>query len=186
MPTFRIGFRFSLLALFGLMTVFALGLVSLMNASPLLASAWFTFVVVFLMASTLAATVRRGNARVSWFGCAVVGWMYVVVTFSPLIGLQVPPPLLTSQCLIKLDDSLADDESQTQQSRIMYTTSFSWLERDNSIRIWDRVTGRPQVLREANFQQIGHSIITLFAALAGGLFARYLRSRDKEPRSKPH
>ena len=105
---------------------------------------------------------------------------------SPLIGLQVPPPLLTSQCLIWLDDSLADDESQTQQSRIMYTTSFSWLERDNSIRIWDPVTGRPQVLREANFQKIGHSIITLFAAFAGGLFARYLRSRDKEPRSKPH
>ena len=79
-------------------------------------------------------------------------------------------PRLTSQCLLKLNDSLADDESQTQQSRILYTTSFSWLERDNSIRIWDPIAGRPQVLREANFQQIGHSIITLFAHSRVGFF----------------
>jgi hypothetical protein len=184
-PSTRVGFRFSLLALFGLITLLALGLASLMKASPLLASAWFTFVVVFIIAATLAAAVRRGKGRVFWFGCAVAGWIYVVMTFSPLIGLQVPPPLLTSQCLLWLDNSLTDDEVESRQ--VLFTTSFGWLEpRDNVIRIWDVNAGRPQGLREANFQQIGHCILTLLTALVGGIFASYLRSGDREPHKRPH
>lgn len=179
-------FRFSLLTLFGLITLFALGLASLMNASPLLASAWFTLVVIFLMASTLVATVHQGNGRVFWVGCTVAGWIYFLVTFSPLIGIHVPPPLLTSQCLLWLDESLGDDETPDQRS-LLYMTSSGWpAPRDNWIRIWDVNAGRPQELREINFQQIGHGILTLLVAFVGGLSARYLRSRKREPRNKPN
>jgi hypothetical protein len=52
------------------------------------------------------------------------------------------------------------------------------------IRLWDVRAGRPVARDETNFQQIGHSLITVFFAIAGGVAARLTYSeRRKETRN---
>ena len=144
----------------------------------MLASVWFTMVLLVITVGTLAAMFGRGGQQVFWRGFAVTGWICVVVTFSPLLGQQIPPPLLTSQGVLWVDDYLAGEEEKPQQ--LLYTTGHYWREPwDNGIRIWDANAGTPQGQRAASFQQIGQCILTLVFTLAGAVLARYLHSRNE-------
>src|SRR5687767_13850426 len=78
--------RFSLRALAGAVTLFGLACAALINASPLISSLSWTATVAGLALATVAAVLSTSRRRAFWTGFAIVGWVFTIVTVSPLLG----------------------------------------------------------------------------------------------------
>lgn len=74
------GPQFSLLTLAGIVACFAIGSCALVYASTAWSSTLTTAAVLFLIVATLAAVYRQGRTRAFWLGCAVGGWLYLLLT----------------------------------------------------------------------------------------------------------
>jgi hypothetical protein len=85
-------FRFSLLGLAGFVTAVAVACAALNYASPLVASAAVTAVLMMLTLATIMALVGARRCAF-WAGFAVCGWVYLLVALGPF---SLSQPLLTS------------------------------------------------------------------------------------------
>jgi len=77
------------------------GFAALRNADDFWASTTFTVAIITVSAALVGAIARKGKARMTWTGFAVLGWACVIFGLSPIrsgtvIGtpLQLTPPLL--------------------------------------------------------------------------------------------
>lgn len=95
--------RFSIAGLMAIVSIVAVGIAALRNASVLWASVTFTLAVVMMLAAVVGVAARRGRGRVVWFGFAVFGWAYLAAAFGPWPWLNNqglrPPPLLSTELL---------------------------------------------------------------------------------------
>jgi hypothetical protein len=86
-------FQFSLLGMFGFMTVAAMGCAALVHPSPLWCSAVAVFVMLALLNAIVGAVLRRGPARRFWVGFLVFGWGSLALLFGgTLITINSPNP----------------------------------------------------------------------------------------------
>jgi hypothetical protein len=81
------GFRFSIKQLLLAVTFVAVGLVSLLNAWPWVASTVTTVVPVLLTMAILWAFFSCEERRALWIGFAVCGWSYFLCLFSSSISI---------------------------------------------------------------------------------------------------
>jgi hypothetical protein len=79
-------FRFSLRTLAGAVTAIAMACAALIYASPWIASLAWTLTVLGLALASVAAVLSTSSRRGFWTGFAIVGWLYAVVTVSPMLG----------------------------------------------------------------------------------------------------
>lgn len=68
--------RFSLLALFGVVAAVAVACAALTNPTPLWACVVETGVIATLTYAVLAAVFRREMRRAFWIGVSIIGWGY--------------------------------------------------------------------------------------------------------------
>lgn len=90
--------RFSLLTLAGFVAAVGMGCAALIHASPLMSSLAWTITVFALMLATLVAVLGKSRRRGFWTGFAIVGWLFTLITSSPLFG-RPQTPLLTTRVL---------------------------------------------------------------------------------------
>ena len=166
-------FRFSLLTLMALVAIAA---AALANASELWASAAFTVTIAVLSASVLGILFARSQSnRVFCTGLAVIGWIYLVMAFTPWFrssGNPGPPPLVTTK-LLDLAQQSAVDSSAGQASQnandgpiIVYLSQIQ--------------TPQPATPSRKHFQQVGHSLLALVLGFVGGVVARWLHGRRQK------
>jgi MFS family permease len=165
-------FRFSLSAMLLVIACFAVTCASLRFASGLLASIAFTSAVAALLFAVLGAVFRGGPERAFWIGFAVFGGGYLVFAFAPWFhGDTSPqaPMLLTSRLLALVHPPLQHPESPA--SGMSRGTNPSLAQ-----STWRQVYPAGPMLVPAweHFAQVGHSLLTLLAALVGGAIARWL------------
>jgi hypothetical protein len=80
--------QFSLKTLGGIVALAAIGCCSLVYASSTWSAAIYTAAIIFLAMATLAAIYSRQQARAYWVGCALCGWLYLLLIFGPLPATQ--------------------------------------------------------------------------------------------------
>lgn len=78
--------RFSLRTLAGAVTTIGLACAALINASPWISSLSWTATVLGLALAAVAAALSTSSRRGFWTGFAIVGWVFTVITNSPMFG----------------------------------------------------------------------------------------------------
>jgi hypothetical protein len=144
-----------------------------------------------LLTSVLLAVHRTDRRRAFWLGFALFGWAYLVASLIPAIG----PKLPTTKGLDLIDSKIPGRERNPVTDVTAYTMS-TFSAQTNPVRgyvfpplissadgwVWDTTTGRllsgPNGSTE-NFIRIGHSLLALLLASAGGRLSRYLHDRGR-------
>jgi hypothetical protein len=181
----RVPLQFSLLTLFGLVTIVALGCAALRSPSELWASSLFTFTIVVLLAAILRAILRRGPARAFWIGFALFGWGYLLLIFGPWFGRCPAPPLLSTEALTYLQAKL--HKSQPAPPQMITAPPYSQMVVSGGsggavTTVWSTVSPAP--LGPAGidwFQSIGHSLLAQFAGILGGVLACLFYTGPRDP-----
>jgi hypothetical protein len=75
--------QFSLKGLAGIVAFAAVACCSLIYATQVWSSTLFTAAVVLLIFALVAVIYRQGAARAFWAGCAISGWIYLLLIFGP-------------------------------------------------------------------------------------------------------
>jgi hypothetical protein len=78
--------QFSLKALAGAVAFAAVACCSLIYASSTWSATIYTSAIVLLIFALLATLYRQGAARAFWAGCAISGWVYLLLVFGPFSG----------------------------------------------------------------------------------------------------
>jgi hypothetical protein len=186
----------------GLLTttlVLAVTIAALREATDLWDSGVFTLTLGLLLASVLLAAHRTGQGRAYWLGFATFGWGYLAAALIP----PVESRLLTTKGLAYLDSKIpgravtftvAIGSSYTVSGNApVQAIAFSpdgrasaptW---NGRVRLWDARAGRLLSGTNGtseNFVRIGHSLLALAPALAGGRLSRWLSGRPGPPRAR--
>lgn len=153
-------FRFSIARLMGIVLVVAVGLGGLVRPSPTRAGAIFLMTCGILGLALVGAIYRRGKQRAWWVGFCVFGWGYLFLAMTFGRGGFNAPSLLTSQILSALRPRLGHD--------------------------LPGVLGpRPPWNLTQPYYQIGHTLWTLLAGLAGGTLARIFLALPGDEAERP-
>src|SRR5687767_11146988 len=75
--------QFSLKGLAGIVAFAAVACCSLIYATQAWSSMIFTAAVMLLIFAVVAGVYRQGAARAFWAGCAISGWIYLLLIFGP-------------------------------------------------------------------------------------------------------
>lgn len=75
--------RLTIAQLMTLILLIGLGFAALRNANEFWASATYTLAIISILAAALGAFARKGNARITWAGFAVFGWVYLLINLLP-------------------------------------------------------------------------------------------------------
>ena len=132
---------------------------------------------MLVLASIVAAIVRRGPARAYWIGFAVFAngyfWLAMFIDGHLLhdrnSGVYEEPKLVTTQLLIASDPVVAKVRSSGQSTTPPARVAMS-------IRGGTRLFVNSGTL--LNFVQIGHSVFTLFFGLIGGWLGNWFHNRE--------
>lgn len=144
--------RFSILRLMALVLLIAVGLAAAMAGA-------FTFAVVILSATTIGALLSQGSRRAFFLGCTVFGWTYMLLAFGagPDIHSALPTrPIIWIYEAVN-GPGPAAFRSQDEASR--------W--------VIQLVEGVNRAIT------VGHSLISLALALAGGTVMWLIANRRK-------
>jgi len=89
---------FSIKGLLAAVTLIAVGLFALMNASYVWSSVVLSLTLLLLLIALVAIVYQRGEPRSFWVGFAIFGWGYFILTHPPL-GESYRPLLPTHAAL---------------------------------------------------------------------------------------
>ena len=175
--------RFSLLSLVLLVLAAAFAFAALRSMSDVWASAAFTLSLAFLCVATLMTIFQEGGRRAFWTGCAVVGWIYSLVAFSPFFKSE-SPELLTGRFLqyvysklppeIQLPPAARQQLGEGPLGQSMHTMypGLGGVSAEFTVNI-----RRP--FPQEQFRRVGHSLFSLMFALLGGICGRWLYQRQQ-------
>jgi hypothetical protein len=190
-------FRFSIASLLALVVFVAVGLAALQAASDVWDGCVFASTSLTLLIATLLAVHRRGRDRAFWIGFTLFGSAYLVASLVP----NVEPRLPSTRGLAYLDSKLSKRVVGFTWSTVStggsttggnvpqtftFTTSGSTLAANSlpTARLWS-LAGSPPAGSSGsmeNFVRIGHSLLALVMALAGGHLSRFLFEHGRRRR----
>jgi hypothetical protein len=189
--------RFTLAQLMAIVLFIGFGFAALRSASVLWASAVFTLTVAVLSVAVLGAMARRGRARMTWAGFALLGWVYFGTTFGPWAdgnGVKAPP-YVTRWVLDYTTAWLWDPNRLDTRVRIdtgvpgevLFSPFPTWgIGGGMSGGMGSRgiAAAGPGPPRDAfHFRRIGHCLAAILFGLAGAVSGRLLAPRDEQPNS---
>jgi hypothetical protein len=152
-------FRSSLLALFGFVTVVAVGCAALVNPTDIWAIAVVTSTVAILTFGVLAAIFGFGETRAFWSGFSIVGWGHIVLSLI-LDGTYLGSHLATLRVLE------AAFEQQIESTGMLGNTTL--------------------IAPDEHAMSIGIALWSLLLGFLAGLVARHLYLwRERQSTSKP-
>jgi hypothetical protein len=186
--------RFTIASLLVVILVLGVGFAALRESSDLWESGLFTLTLGILLISILAAIHRTEKRRAFWLGFAVFGWIYLALTFMPSIESR----LITTKVLAYLD-SKVPDRSIVHIKRVWDSWSSKPDQNNQSIGFVPQgnsgtsrtvpVAGKLSFMGSftgaasgstMTFIRIGHSFLTLIAAMMGGLLSQHLDAKERE------
>jgi hypothetical protein len=160
--------RFSLLSLFGLVALCAVGLGGLASSSYLVASSFFTLTVLSLCGATVAATLASGRRRAFWLAFAIIGWVHFVLVLGPWLDDHTGEFMLSRHVIDLLGSVMGQKVADHQ------TMPGIWLNLPYA-------TGSSSY-RYLNFVVIGQCLFTLALAWTSSIVASYLYARRQNER----
>jgi hypothetical protein len=191
-------FRFTIRGLLIVVVFVAMAVAALRAADAAWDIAVFSLAGSTLLAATLFAVHRTGEKRAFWLGFALFGWVYLAASVHE----AVEPRLLSTKVLAYLDSKVPEryvlDEvtiqglGQTAGSarphRLTgYSRTLNATVSRSAISLWDAATGKllsgPGASTE-HFIRIGHALVALLAAFAGGTLSRFLFATEHERHSR--
>jgi hypothetical protein len=204
------GLRFSIANLLVLVLFAGVALAALRGADDLWDSGVFTVALGLLVLSVLLGVHFRGRKRAFWLGFALCGGLYLAASLVPavearlmttkalaFIDSKVPRVAVRSGvALVDLDNDGDLDLFVVDKPNSLYANNglgkFTGMTAD-SLKIIRTAgaagpTGVPALWRSLisqggtseNFVRIGHSLIALVVAFAGGCLSRRLTSHARE------
>jgi hypothetical protein len=172
--------RFSIAGLMVLVSVIALGFAALRSGSGLWASALFTLAGCLATAALIGALTLRGPARRSWVGAALACWIYLIAAFAPWSSTEVRPYLITTKLLDALYPAIS--------GKVLFKGAYAdaLLVTVGDLNSYATTTGEARDASTGsssytNYQRIGHSLMAILSAFAGGGMARLLVGPPPRP-----
>jgi hypothetical protein len=194
-------FRLHLGTLVILVLLLGVGLAALRESNETWDSGIFSFTLGILLISIPLAIYRTEKRRAFWLGFTLFGWIYLGLSLVPSIESR----LITTRAITFLDsemprsipasDALCDLLVVNNSQPIALTVnkgngnfidmpvvagSTPWLP---TILAGPSLTGSSGTTE--NFVTISHSLLTLIAAILGGLLSRQLHAGNRTPGSGP-
>jgi hypothetical protein len=169
----------SIKSLMLLIALVAATLVALRSTLEIWASAFYTLTLALLCTAIPALVYRQAEKRAFWIGFAAFGWGYIVMCFGAvppravptLLSRTEPPPLLTTKLLewaypylrtVPPGEAIVIGKANLKDTRNIVVTSSTMM---GGIRFF---RSDPE-----DFLRVGHSILSLVIALAGGIVGRF-------------
>jgi hypothetical protein len=190
--------RFTIASLVVLILFVAVSAAALREANDVWDSGVFGLTALALLASVLLAVHQDGRRKAFWLGFALFGGAYLFASLVPPVEARLP----TTKGLAYLDSLVPGRTVTFTVSTVNFTgpvsstttatngktiviTGTGSLNTSNPppIRFWNAMTGRLLVSpagTSENFVRIGHSLLALALAFAGGRFSRALYVRNRE------
>ncbi len=199
-------FRFTIASLLVVILFLGVGIAALRQSSDLWNSGLFTLTLAVLLISIPLAVQRTENRGAFWLGFALFGWIYLGLSLVPSIESR----LITSRGLRFVDSKMPRSHTQglayldfdndgrmdllvanSSQPGVLYRkrgngtleevtsaarSNARWFSNDFLV-----TTPRGSSGTSENFIAIGHSLLALLAAIAGGLISRCLVAKGREP-----
>jgi WD40 repeat protein len=192
--------RFTIGGLLAVVLFLAVAIAALREATDLWDSGVFTMTAGLLVVAVLLVIHGTGPMRAFWLGFALSGGCYLVASLIP----PVESRLLTTKGLAFVDSKIPGRSgvfrftlrapNSTATRAAIRAFAFSPDGRtlasasNGSVRLWDAATGMlvagPGGTSE-NFVRIGHSLLALVLAYAGGRFSRWLFGRREQGTRAP-
>jgi hypothetical protein len=190
--------QFSIGGLLVLISMLAVAFGALRSPSYLWANAIFSLAFGAIVIAVLNAIIGRGARRAYWFGFALCGAAYFLVSTVPGLRDSVCPRLVTEPIFdfvyplvfptpapstapvaaLSASDTILVDRAPT--GRFIFRTSTpptpvsrwaAWTETDRNIGVGYQI-GTVSLVSSEAFRQIGHSLVTMLVSALGGLYAR--------------
>jgi hypothetical protein len=160
--------------------VAAIGLAALKEATETWALVIWSLALTMLLGASGRAWLRKGRERASWAGAAAAGWGYASLCLLSGIAWDRDPSPIT-RGLDRLHEQICEPRYEsTSFPRANFDESFSaWCEAHpevagriclNSVHSGDVVVSWVPTL--APFRRIGHGLLTVIFAVAGGVLTR--------------
>jgi WD40 repeat protein len=194
-------FRFHLGSLVLIVLVNGVSLAALRESNAIWDSGVFTLTLTVLVVSTLLAIHRRHARQAFWIGFTLLGWTYLGLSLVPSIESR----LVTTKALSYLGSKVPGRSQGYFTIRVTGTISGTPSNRvqavafspqgnrlatssPGTVRLWDATTDRllgGGAGTTEDFVRIGHSLLALIAAFAGGQLSRLLYGKHREPVQEP-
>jgi hypothetical protein len=188
--------RFNIASLLGVILVLGVGIAALRESDDLWESGVFILTLAALLISILLAVHRTESRRAFWIGFAMFGWTYLGFALVPSIESR----LITTKALAfvrskvferslkitrvrhsgnwRLVQTIGLESTSQPVQNVAFTKDGKQLATSNKgqVRVWDVATGR--LLggwngTTENFVRIGHSLLSLIAAMLGGYLSHH-------------
>ena len=101
--------RVSIRTLMAGIVIAAIGLAAIRNCSPVWSGAMLSSTFFTMTCSLLGVAFRRGDRRVYWIGFATLGWVYLLLWFTPSFNGYVGQFLLAPNLLAYVEQLLHAD-----------------------------------------------------------------------------
>jgi hypothetical protein len=184
-------FRFTIGRLIVVIALTAAAIAALRESTAICVQVVFSATIVIFLTSILLAVHRRESSRAYWLGFALAGVVYGIVSEIPTLE----PRLVTSPALTYLasrrpdfSQSSLDALASASPANMVRSVAFSRdgrslaISGSGNVRLFD-VSGAAVVNLASrspdNFNRIGHSLLSLLLAVAGGCSSRFLYHRSK-------
>jgi hypothetical protein len=193
--------RFNIASLLGVILVLGIAFAALRESNDLWESGVFTLTLTALLISIVLAVHRTESRRAFWFGFALFGSTYVALSLMPAIESR----LITTKSLAyvrskmferslkitkvrhsgnrRLVSTMALESTSQPVQNVAFTKDGKQLVTTNkgTVRVWDVATGR--LLggwsgTTENFVRIGHSLLSLIAAMLGGYLSHHFYAQN--------
>ena len=202
-------FRFHLSTMLLIVLLTGVGFAALRESDEIWDSEVFTLVLAVLLVSILLAVHRTEKSRAFWLGFAFFGAAYLGLSLVPPIESR----LSTTEALAFIDSNLPRSMTRADalydllvgnnsQPDVFYVNKGNGTFQDVTATVGsnsgNQATGsgtfylstgrllvRGSVGTTENFMRIGHSLLSLTVALAGGQLSRRLHSRSLGSTSEP-
>lgn len=192
--------RFSIGSLILVVLVCGVAAAALRDASSLWAETMVSLTLLLLAVAVLAAWNRHGAARAFWQGFAFFGWAYLVLIFGEWVHEYIRPP--TEPLLLYVHEWISPPQAIPGiPGGVVTGPNLTWPNpmpftvpdvvgappgQPDVATMWVPMTpGAPAPVvvpvDQEQFLRIGHCLIALLAATAGGLIARWLHRTDPGP-----
>ena len=176
--------RFSLLTLLGVVLVAAVGSAALANPTEIWRQVIVTGTVGILLIAILRAVSKRPLSRFA-LGFAVTGWLYLVLTFSGVLGVR--EHLLTERVSGWLCQWVHPEPGSPSPQTVaspFVLHDYASVEEPQFLTLSLPQSPQRFLPIRYNFTAISRSLWTLILATIGGLFASWIgrrRSRANSP-----